>query len=154
MEFPILVLLKGTSKAKVLVFLKREKIQQNLLWYQELPDGWCYAWVACNTPDGDVGYLGSCPRVWNEAITNNLSPHHAKVSKMQISTVIPLRNKTGGAKTMTWDQYNDKIMQVKAFVTVSDTLQGTPTNEWVITLVRQVNSHLNESKSWIWWKSI
>lgn len=47
---------------------------------------------------------------------------------------------------MTWGQYNEKIMQVKAFVTVSDTLQGAPTNDWAMNLVRQVNSHLNEVK--------
>ena len=120
-----------------------ETMNQNRMWYHNLPDGHLCAWVAKGTPDGPVGYYQPLIHKINNALRDPADEFNEFMNTCDIKALLPIRDESTGEGKLHYYQ-GTKFLTVQSIVTIIPdiTKNGeSPAEAWCEKLVQQIGAN-------------
>ena len=124
----------------------KERMTQNKLFYDILPDGVVCFYSAQGSPDGPTGYLAPMLKALTDALSSKDSKWSELLKRHSITTVLPIKDlRTGMAKKLQFAN-GTKSMDVKGIVYIFDSVEDNNTTNCDLlctNLVREAVSTFN-----------
>eukprot|EP00560_Eucampia_antarctica_P002410 CAMPEP_0197833452 /NCGR_PEP_ID=MMETSP1437-20131217/19084_1 /TAXON_ID=49252 ORGANISM="Eucampia antarctica, Strain CCMP1452" /NCGR_SAMPLE_ID=MMETSP1437 /ASSEMBLY_ACC=CAM_ASM_001096 /LENGTH=101 /DNA_ID=CAMNT_0043437523 /DNA_START=226 /DNA_END=527 /DNA_ORIENTATION=+ len=92
-------------------------MNQNRLWYRELPDEVLVAWAAKGTTDGPVGYFQPLIHKINDGLLAPSDVFNQFFNTCDIKAVLPIRDESTGEAKLLYFKDGTKFMVVQGIVT-------------------------------------
>ena len=136
-------IVRSVNRSRILSV--NERMNQNKLWYDILPDGVVCFYASRGTPDGPSGYLQPLLKAFNQGLSDDNSGTWANLlQRHKVTSILPLKDiRTGLAKKLAYAG-GTKSMDVKGIVYIFDSVEDNNQHNCdhlCTNLVREANGN-------------